>query len=289
MNYLLHILIMCEIYLILALAMNLLAGYSGLISLAQAAFYGLGAYTAALLMTNTHVSFTFILFLAFVINLITCLPVIWFAIRLRDLYFILATLAWQIIVFVLLYNWTSVTNGPFGITGIPKPELFGVKFSSLPAFATLGGVITGFILLFFIGLHRTPLSRFLEGVRDDQLAMMTFGKSPTYYKLIAIMISSGVSAIAGVLFTTYFSFIDPTSFTLNESILIISIVLIGGLGTIKGSIAGALFYVLLPEVLRFVEIPDAIAANFRMLIYATVLVLVVMFRPNGFFGKYKFE
>jgi branched-chain amino acid transport system permease protein len=289
MNYLLHIIIMCEIYLILALAMNLLAGYSGLLSLTQAAFYGIGAYITALLLTKTGVSFPVALSGAVLFNLIACIPIIWFSIRLRDLFFALSTLAWQIVVFSLLYNWISITNGPFGISGIPKPEWFGFRFGSLGDFALLGGVITVFTLIFFIGLHRTPLSRLFQGVRDDQLAMMTFGKNPGYYKALAILISSGVSGVAGALFATYFSYIDPTSFTLNESILIISMVLIGGLGSVKGSVAGALFYVLLPEALRFVNIPDAVAANLRMMIYAMILILLVMYRPHGFFGKYKFE
>lgn len=289
MNYLLHILIMSEIYLILALAMNLLAGYSGMLSMTQAAFYGMGAYTTALLLTKVGLSFPLSLIGAMVFNFVTCIPIIWFSTRLRDLFFALSTLGWQIVVFSIMYNWVGVTNGPFGISGIPKAELFGFRFTSLPQFALLGGVFALLVLIFFIGLHRTPLSRLFKGVRDDQLAMMTFGKKPIYYKALAIFISSTVSAIAGALFATYFSYIDPTSFTLNESILIISIVLIGGLGSIKGSVAGALFYVLLPEALRFVNIPDALAANLRMMIYALILILVVMYRPHGFFGKYKFE
>lgn len=289
MNYLIHILVVFEIYLILALAMNLMAGYSGLLSLAQAAFYGIGAYVTALLLVNYSFSFSSAVVLAIAFNLVVSIPLVWFSIKLRDLFFILATLAWQVLVFAVLYNWVSVTNGPFGITGIPKPELFGIQFGSLSDFALFGGVITLFTLLFFIGLHRTPLSRFFQGVRDDQLAMITFGKDPSYYKTIAILISGGVSAIAGALFATYYSYIDPTSFTVHESILIFSIVLIGGLGTVKGSVAGALFYVLLPEALRFLDIPDSVAANLRMMIFALVLILVVMFRPHGFFGKYQFE
>lgn len=289
MNYLLHILVMCEIYLILALAMNLLAGYSGMLSMTQAAFYGIGAYITALLLTKAGLSFPLSMVGAMAFNLIACIPVIWFSIRLRDLFFALSTLAWQIVMYSLMYNWITVTNGPFGITGIPKPELFGFRFSSLSQFAALGGIITALVFVFFIGLHRTPLSRLFQGVRDDQLAMMTFGKRPAYYNALAIFISSVVSAIAGALFASYFSYIDPTSFTLNESILIISIVLIGGLGTVKGSVAGALFYVLLPELLRFINIPEALAANMRMMIYALILILVVMYRPHGFFGKYQFE
>ena len=103
------------------------------------------------------------------------------------------------------------------------------------------------------------------------------------------MISSGVSAIAGALFATYYSYIDPTSFTVPEYILILSIVLIGGLGSVKGSFAGALFYILLPEALRFLNMPDAIAGNMRMMIFSLVLILVVRYRPHGFFGRYKFE
>ncbi len=288
MNYLIHILIMCEIYLILALAMNLLAGYTGLLSLAQTAFYGLGAYITALLLTKAGVSFPVSLAGAVLFNLIACIPVIWFSSRLRDLFFALATIAWQIVVFTILHNWVSVTQGPFGITGIPKPELFGYRLGSLAEFALLGSGITGIILLFFIGFHQTPLSRLLQGVRDDQLAMMTFGKKPEYYKALAVLISSSISAVAGTLFATYSGYIDPSSFTLNESIIIVSMVLIGGLGTVKGSVAGAMFYVLLPEFLRFVQIPDEIGANIRMMIYSLILILLVMFRPHGLFGKYKF-
>lgn len=289
MNYVLHLLVMFEIYLILALAMNLLAGYTGLLSLSQAAFYGIGAYVAALLLTKVGVSFPLALLAAILFNVIACLPVIWFSIKLRDLFFVLATMAWQIIVFALLYNWVDLTNGPYGITAIPKPSLFGLSFNTLPEFALMGGGIGLLTFLFFLGLHRTPLSRLFQGVRDDQLVLMSFGKKPSHFKGLAIMLSSGTSGIAGVLFASYFSYIDPSSFTLDESILIISMVLIGGLGTVKGSAAGAAFYVSLPEVLRFFEIPDTVAANLRMMIYALLLILIVLYRPYGFFGKYQFE
>jgi len=289
MSYLFNILIVCEIYLILALAMNLMAGYSGLLSLAQAAFYGVGAYTTALLLLKARVGFPAALCGAVLFNMLTCLPVIWFAIRLRDLFFTLCTLSWQIIVFAVLYNWMAVTNGSIGLAGIPKPVVFGYALVSPAAFALFGAAIALLVLLFFFGLKRTALLRLMEGVRDDQLAVMAMGKRPAYYKALAVMLSAAVSAIAGALFATYYSYVDPTSFTLDESILIISMVLIGGLGTIRGSVAGALFYVMLPELLRFLEIPDAIAANVRMILYALLLVLVVRFRPYGFFGKFKFE
>lgn len=280
---------MFDIYLILALAMNLLAGQSGLLSLCQAAFYGLGAYAAALLMTVEGWGFLQASGAAIAINIMASLPVVWFSIRLRDLFFALATLSWQIIVFAVLYNWVGLTNGPFGVAGIPKPSLGGISLDSLPAFAFFSTFVGAAIVFLYVGFSNTPYARVLRGVRDDQLAAISFGKRPSYYKATAILLSSGTSAIAGVLFASYYSYIDPTSFTLDESILIISIVLIGGLDSVKGAVAGALFYILLPEALRFLPLPDAGAANLRMMIYAMVLILVVMYRPYGFFGKYRFE
>lgn len=269
--------------------MNLLAGYSGLLSLAQAAFYGIGAYVCTILMVDLQVNFVSALILTVFFTIAAGIPVIYFSIRLRDLYFILATLSWQVIIFTLLYNWVSLTKGPFGIAGIPKPEIMGVIFNTLDKFLIFSSAISILILIFFTFLNKTHISRLFQAVRDDQFILMTFGKKPGYYKALSIILACGITGIAGALFATYYSYIDPTSFTLNESILIISIVLIGGLGSIKGSVAGALFYILLPETLRFLNLPDDIAANLRMIIYAVILILVVIYKPHGFFGKYKFE
>lgn len=289
MNYVFHIIIVFQIYLILALAMNLLAGYTGLLSMAQAATYGIGAYVTGLILANYDINFILVLFGVILVNLIISIPVIYFSIRLRDLYFALATMAWQVIIFTILYNWISLTNGPFGISGISKPTIFGHQFFSLQDFVILSSIISILIVTFFIILNKTHLIRLFQAVRDDNLALMTLGKKPEHYKALSIMIASAVSGIAGALFATYYSYIDPTSFTLDESILIISIVLIGGLGSVAGSISGALFYVLLPEALKFIDIPDTIAANIRMIIYSLTLILIVLFRPNGFFGKFRFE
>lgn len=289
MNYLYHISIICEIYIILSLSANLLAGYSGLLSLTQAGIYGIGGYVSAILLSKYGVSFPVSLIGAIGFNLIASIPILWFSIRLWDMFFCLATLAWQIIVFSIMYNWVSLTNGPYGITGVPKPSFLSIQFSMVSEYALFTGIVLILVLLFFVIFHRTPLSRYLKGVRDDHLAMISLGKRTSYYKVIAILLSVGFSSLAGALFASYFSYIDPTSFTVDESILIISIVLIGGLGSIRGSIAGALFYVLLPEILRLLQIPDLYSANLRMIIYAIILIIVVLFRPYGFFGKYRFE
>jgi branched-chain amino acid transport system permease protein len=288
MNYWLHILISFEIYLILALAMNLLAGFTGLLSLGQAATYGIGAYTFGLLTTAQGWGFLPAALAAVVLAMLLSIPVIICSIRLRGLFFALATLAFQAIVFAILYNWVSVTKGPYGISGVPRPSIFGHVLNDLPGMALFVGGLTALVLLFFLWLRRTPLLRLLQGVRDDQLALMGLGRDPSRYKAIAILLASACTGLAGALFASYYSYIDPSSFTLDESILILSIILIGGAGSILGSVAGAAFYVLLPELLRFLQLPDAAAPHVRMMVYAAVLIVVVLYRPNGFFGTYRF-
>ena len=285
MNYIYHIATMVEIFVILALALDLLAGWNGLLSLSQAAFYGTGAYLTAILSSRFDVAFPLLLVIVAITSGALALPVVLFARRLRDLYFTLATLAWQVLVYSAMYNWVSVTNGPFGIVGIPRPAFFGLVLNTPLSFCLMGGVLAAIIAFAFMRLYRSPLARLFQGSRDDQLALMTLGKDPRQPQGHAVVISGAVSGMAGALFASYFSYIDPTSFTLEESILVLSMVLIGGMGMVRGAIAGALFYVLLPEAVRFLYLPDATAANLRVMIYAGTLLLVVMFKPHGLFGR----
>lgn len=286
MNYLLHILVMLEIYMLLALSANQKVGLSGLLSLAQAVFYGVGAYATAITITR----FGFSYWLALPVAMLTCVIVAllfsFIAGKVRELYFSLATLALQIIFFSVAYNWKSVTNASFGISGISNPEIFGLKINSPGSFALFGGVWVFVVILFYSWFLKTPISRMIQATRDDQIAVLSLGKTPNYYKRISIMLSAIIAGIAGTLYATYTTYIDPTSFTLDESILILSIVLIGGVGRIIGPVTGAVIYVLLPEVIKFLQMPDSIAANMRMILFGLLLVLIVRFKPKGIFGKY---
>jgi branched-chain amino acid transport system permease protein len=288
MNYVIHILIILQIYIILALSLNLKTGFTGLLSLCQAAFYGTGAYLTTILMVDYGLNFFMALFLAIVLNvLINATITTWLAGRLRNLYFTLATIALQIVYFGVVYNWQKLTRGPFGIPGIPKPEFASLVFDTPLQFFLLTLVFTVITILFFWKFAKTPLCRMLECTRDDEVWLTVLGKRPAYFKFISISITVVFATIAGALYATYMSYIDPTSFTLDESILILTIILVGGTGNIKGPVSGAMIYVLLPEVLRFVNMPDAVAANARMIIYALILILVVRFKPNGLFGKFE--
>ena len=129
----------------------------------------------------------------------------------------------------------------------------------------------------------------IQATRDDQIAVLSLGKNPNYYKRVSIILSAIISGVAGSFYATYTTYIDPSSFTLDESILILSIVLIGGAGRIIGPITGAIIYILLPEVLKFLQMPDGIAANMRMILFGLLLVLIVRFKPKGIFGKFMIQ
>lgn len=288
MNYIIHILIILQIYIILALSLNLKTGFTGLLSLCQAAFYGTGAYLTTLLMVDNGLNFFIALFLAILINIALNAGITtWLAGRLRNLYFTLATIALQIVFFGGVYNWQNLTRGPFGIPGIPKPEIAGFAFNTPLLFFFLTLFFTAITIVFFYWFSKTPLCKLLECTRDDEVWLTVLGKRPNYYKFVSISITVAFATLAGALYATYMSYIDPTSFTLDESILVLTIILVGGTGNIIGPVSGALIYVLLPEALRFINMPDSIAANARMIIYALILILIVRFKPNGLFGKFE--
>lgn len=289
MNYLLHILIMITIYFILSLSLNLLVGYTGLLSLCHAAFYGIGAYTSTLLIMKLGLNFPLALIAGMAVSMLLSLLVAYPSLRLKGDYFVLTSLAFQIIVFSILYNWVSLTRGPYGIPGIPHPRLFGFEFGSLPSFLALSSALAFLVFLVLYRLSSSPFGRVLKAIREDEIAASALGKRIPSFKIWAFVIASGIAAISGSLYAGYVTYIDPTSFTLGESIFILAILLVGGSGNLKGPIVGTLFMVILPEALRFLGIPDTVAPNVRQMIYGVLLIALMYLRPQGIAGEYKFE
>ncbi|MEO0129642.1 MAG: branched-chain amino acid ABC transporter permease [candidate division WOR-3 bacterium] len=289
MNYLLHILIMICIYVILTLSLNLVVGYAGLLSLCHAAFYGIGAYTTTLLMVKAGINFFpavigGIIF-AIIVSLIVSVP----SFRLKGDYFVLAGLGFQIIIFSILYNWVGLTRGPYGIPGIPRPNILGFEFDSIPVFFVLSLVLALLVTFLTKTLYDSPFGLVLKSIREDEIVALSLGRDINYFKTSAFAISAGIAAIAGSLYATYVTYIDPTSFTIDESIFIITIVLVGGSGNLKGPIIGTVFMIILPELLRFLGIPDTIAPNVRQMIYGVVLIFLMRKRPQGIAGEYGME
>jgi len=289
MEYLLHIFIIVAIYTILAVSLDLLCGQSGFLSLAQAAFYALGAYTSALLAVRYCISFPAGVLagmtVAVLISFVVSLP----SLRLQDDYFIIATFGFQMILFSVFNNWLELTRGPMGIPGIPQPVIFSWHITSHLDFLILAAAFACFAYFVVYRLTSSPFGRVLHAIREDEVFAKAHGKNTLRFKVTAFAVSAALAASAGSLYASYITYIDPTSFTVMESILIISMVIIGGAGSLWGPLIGAFVLVTLPEALRFVGLPDAIAANVRQIIYGSLLVIMMMFRPRGLVGKYGFN
>ena len=289
MEYLLHILIYIGIYTILSVSLNLLVGYAGLLSIAHASFYGVGAYAAALLALKVHSPFLLNLVLAVIgaaaIGILLGVP----SLRIKEDYFAIATFAFQVIIFSVLNNWVSFTGGPMGLSGIPQPKIFGFTVSTHLEFLVLVYLLCALTLLVCRRIVTSPFGRVLKAIREDEIFTQAFGKNIDTFKVKVFMISAALAAVAGVIYATYISFIDPTSFTIMESIFIISIVIIGGAGSLWGPVIGSVVLVTMPELLRFIGLPNAIAANLRQILYGSLLVIFMLWRPQGFIGEYSFE
>ena len=242
MNYVLHIIIMINIYIILTLGLNLLVGYSNLLSISHAAFYGIGAYLSVLALMAFKLTLIPSIAFAVIGTAVLAYFIGKVSIRLKGDYFVLVTLGFQMIVFAILYNWVSVTRGPYGIPGITAPKLFdSIEIKGISGFLMLSCILVAIIIILYYRIIHSPFGRILKGIRDDEIGVLSLGRDVTSFKIRAFVIGSSMAAVSGFLFASYVSYIDPTSFTLDESIFIVSAVLIGGAGTIKGSIAGAIF------------------------------------------------
>lgn len=270
-QYVYRIAVVSVLYAILAMSLNLIAGVAGQISLGHIAFYGIGAYTSALLCVNFGVSVWVGILAAFVVSMLFGLLIAIPTLKLSGGYLAILTMSFAEIIRLILLNWTSVTLGPMGILNIPKPSLFGYTIKSSGAFLYL--VLTVAIIV-YIGLHNLIHSRFgrnLQALRDDEISSESMGINVYRYKVIAFVISTGVAGVAGALFASYMEFIDPSSFISDESTVILSMVVLGGMGNMNGSIIAAALLTILPEALRSFS-------DYRMLVYGVVLVAMMLLK-----------
>jgi branched-chain amino acid transport system permease protein len=207
------------------------------------------------------------------------------ALRTVDDYFIICTLGIQVVIFSLMNNWMSLTRGPLGIPGIPNIQLWGIDIKSKLAFLLLTLFFVGLTFFFLKKLTSSSFGRTLRSLSEDEIFTQSLGKNVYLAKVVAFTISAMIAAIPGTLYAHYISYIDPTSFTVDESIFILSIVIIGGMRNLWGSVIAAAFLVLLPEALRFVGMPSAIAANMRQIIYGGILIFMMFRYSRGFAGE----
>ena len=288
MEYLLHVLVLVCIYSVLAVSLDILAGRTGLLSIPQAVFYGVGAYASALLAVRLGAPFLVSVLagmaLAAVISLVVSLP----SLRLQDDYFVIATFAFQMIVFSILTNWMELTRGPLGIAGIPQPIILGWHIDNHAGFVLLAAGLACCAYAAVYRITSSPYGRVLHAIREDEVLARAVGKNTLYFKVTAFAVSAALAAMAGGLYAHYITYIDPTNFTVMESILVLSMVIVGGAGTLWGPLVGAVVLVTLPEILRFVGMPSSMAANVRQILYGGLLVVFMLLRPQGLMGNYAF-
>jgi branched-chain amino acid transport system permease protein len=288
MNLLSHLFVLASIYALLATSLNLVAGVGGMISLAHAAFYGIGAYSAALLTTQLGWTFLPSAGIGIVLASATAIVLGWITLRLRQEMFVIATFAFQLIVGNIMLNWTKLTNGPLGVTGVPRPVLLGLRIGSVTEYAVLAAVVLLLTLLFVSSLVHSPFGRVLKVIREDEQLARSRGQEVEYTKIASFAISAAIAAIAGGLYAAYYSYIDPASFTMSESILVLAMMIIGGAGNLWGPVLGASLLVLLPEALRFLGFPADVASHLRHVIYGVALAALMLWRPGGLIGDRAF-
>ncbi|MEN9405651.1 MAG: hypothetical protein RLY47_610 [Candidatus Parcubacteria bacterium] len=287
MPYITHLAILISIFAMLGVSLNLVVGYTGLLSVTHAAFFGIGAYAVGILLTTTGVGFFTALLVGIVVAGLISFLIGLVLSRFNNDYYALASLGFNVIIFSVFLNWQGLTRGPLGIPGIDRPEIFGFVFSSNVHFLALSVVVLGIVFALAQFIAHSSFGRALKAIRDDERALQVFGYRTVSFKLAVFMVSAGMAAVAGGLFASYITFIDPSSFMVMESVFILSIIILGGLADNKGAMLGAVFLILLPEFLRFVGMPSDIAAQMRQVIYGLLLILLMMYRPQGFLGKYR--
>jgi len=275
--YVLQVMSFVGIYVILALSLNLLNGYLGLLSIGHAAFYGIGAYASAKLVMEVGVPFPLAMGGAGAASSLFGYLIAKPTLRLSGIYMTLATLGFNMVLFLVLQNWMSFTNGPLGIMNIPGPVIFGWSVESRVDYYHLMLVL---VVLTILSMHRIMDSRFgraLVAIRENELAAAATGVYTTRYKVQAFVLSTFYAGVAGSFYAHFVKFISPDSFYINESFVLLAMLALGGQGNLMGPVVGAASLVVIPELFRFLQ-------EYRMFVYGGILIVMMLFRRQGMLG-----
>ena len=281
-QYLINMAINCLMYSVLTLSLNLITGYMGITSLGHAGFMGVGAYTAAILSTRFGINFIFTFIAATIVatlfGILLGLPTL----KIKGRYLAIVTLGFCEIMRIIELNWVGLTRGPMGISGIPKMSLFGFTFNK-PIERYYIILLLLIITIYIIrSIMNSRIGRAISSIKDDEIASEAMGINVYKYKIMGFAISSGLAGLAGAYYAHYMGFIDPNAFTFDQSILILSMTIMGGMASIPGSIIGASVLSILPETLRAM-------ADYRQIVYGLLLAVTMILKPSGFLGGYNFK
>jgi branched-chain amino acid transport system permease protein len=276
--YYIRIFIFIGIYIVLALSLNLINGYTGLFSIGHAAFYGIGAYASALFTLRLGIPFLIALPLSGVIagifGYLLGKPVL----RLTGIFLTLSTLGFNIIFVLVLINWEGLTRGPLGIAGIPVPHFFSYSFQRQEDYYYLIFILVLFTLASNYRLIHSRFGNALLAIREDETAAEAVGVDTVHYKMAVFVISTFYAGLAGSFFAHYIRFISPDTFTFWESFTLLAMLALGGQGNLAGPVVGASFLIAIPELFRFL-------ADYRMIFYGLILIVMMLFRREGILGN----
>ena len=268
------------IYLILAQSLNLIIGFAGLLNLGQAAFFGVGAYTYGVLwkffQTPFFIAFPFSILFAALTGLLLGLPVL----RVRHDYIAIVTLGFGEIIKLILNNWADLTDGPNGIYGMAPPQIFGWAIKSRVEYYYFVLVLVCLVVFFMYRLGSSRLGRAWIAIREDEISASSLGIKTNRLKLLAFTLGAGLAGMAGCVLAAKHRFISPAGFGFYESIILLCMVTVGGIGNIPGVMLGAAILYVVPEILR--EFSD-----FRMITVGLAMIALMLFRPEGILGKEK--
>jgi branched-chain amino acid transport system permease protein len=274
--YHLHVAIMAGIFGVLALSLNLLLGYTGQLSLGHAAFFGIGAYTSALLTLTLEWSF----WPALAAAIALAGAAGWFigrlSLKLRGAYFVLVTISFAGVISLVSVNWIELTNGPLGLPGVPAPALGPWSLRGKTAYYYL--VLAALVLSYTVcaRLVRSRIGRAFVALRENEALAESIGVDVTHYLVLAAVVSAAMAGLGGSLYAHYTRFVSPEVFLFTYTVTMVIMVVAGGKGTLAGPLVGAVLFTVLPEALR-----EATSWQWQMLAYGVLLVLLVFFMPRG--------
>ena len=272
--YIMQIINMIGIYIILGIGINVLTGFTGQLSLGQAAFFGIGAYVTAIMNTRGGMQFFACLIGSMLITGLVGAVLAVPALKVKGSYLALLTMGFGEIIRIVMINWTPVTNGTAGILEIESPVIFGFSFDTLKKFYFLIMVFVILGILYEDILIKTRTGRAFVAIREDNEAAELTGINVTTYKIRAFVLSAVYSGIAGCLYAMMIKYVSPDTFVSNTSNIILWTAIVGGFGTVVGPIFGGIIMQVLPEVLRFL-------GDWRLVVYGVILLIVILRFPGG--------
>ena len=281
-NYIIRMLTLCMLYIMMAMSLNLLTGFLGVMTIGHIAFMGIGAYATAILVKNFGWTTLPCYLVSIIITGLFGLLLALAALKLQGYYMTILTLGFCEIVRLIEINWVDLTRGALGISGISNPVFFGIRLSSRQAIYFLMLVLLILTLFIIHSIINSKVGNAIIAIRDDEIAARAMGINVFKHKVIVFVLSAMIMGLAGAFYAQYMTYIDPAAFTVNASLNVLIMAIFGGLGNLLGTFIGASVLTILPETIRFLS-------EYRNLVYGVLIIVLMLVKPDGLLGNVNFK